>query len=87
MGFRDEMAAFCGQLDPVAHAGEIAILRRFRSKREIDQRVQREGGWLTPAGPGPRLKLVVHGSGALMVVSYDDGWSKRLALQMFLSGR
>lgn len=64
-------------LDPERHAAEIAKLRACRAVADLE-RLARDG-WLTGPGPGPRLKLVRHGSGLFLVVEYVDGWSKTLS--------
>lgn len=65
-------------LDPAVHAGEIAKLRACRGLADLEA-IARGGGWLTPEGRGPRVKLVRHGSGTFLLVSYDDGWTKTLS--------
>ena len=35
-------------------------------------------GWLTPGSTDPRLKLVKHGSGTYLILSYKDGWGTTL---------
>ncbi|MEQ1565205.1 MAG: hypothetical protein ABMA64_06165 [Myxococcota bacterium] len=73
--FPARLAALITPLDPTRHGSEIAVLRSCRSLAELEARV----GWLTAEGAPVRLKLVRHGSGALLVVSYDQGWSKTLS--------
>lgn len=69
-------------LDPAKHSVEIARLRRCRSVDEL-QRLADDGGWLTPGSRDPRLKLVRHNSGTYLVVTYQDGWTTRLAMEPF----
>jgi hypothetical protein len=73
--FAERLEALAGPLDPVQHAAEIEALRRCRSLADLEAKV----GWLTPEGRPVRLKLVRHGSGTLLVVSYDQGWSSTLS--------
>jgi hypothetical protein len=73
--FPERLAALVGPLDPTKHAVEIGVLRACRSLAELEAKV----GWLTPEGRPVRLKLVRHGSGTLLVVSYDQGWSSTLS--------
>lgn len=75
--FADRLAALCAPLDPVKHAAELARLRACRGLPDLDA-IARDG-WLTAPGPKVRLKLVRHGSGTFLVVSYEDGWSKTLS--------
>lgn len=71
----ERLAALVAPLDPAKHAVEIGTLQACRSLAELEGKV----GWLTPEGKPVRLKLVRHGSGTLLVVSYDDGWSSTLS--------
>lgn len=75
--FSDRIAALCAPLDPVRHGAELARLRACRALTDLDA-VARDG-WLTPATQKVRLKLVRHGSGTFLVVSYEDGWSKTIS--------
>ncbi|MEZ4237759.1 MAG: hypothetical protein R3F59_16755 [Myxococcota bacterium] len=73
--FADRLDTLVRPLDPARHAHEIALLQRCRSLPELEGLV----GWLSPEGQAVRLKLVRHGSGTLLVVSYDQGWSSTLS--------
>jgi hypothetical protein len=73
----ERLAKLLAPLDPVRHARERDRLQRARSLADLDA-LAREG-WLTPQGENPRLKLVRHGSGTFLVVSYDDGWSSTVS--------
>lgn len=75
--FDDRLAALLRGLDREKHAREISRLLACRSLADLDALAR--DGWLTPAGSNPRVKLVRHGSGTFLVVSYDDGWSRTLA--------
>ena len=77
MTLPQRIETLCGGLDPKAHASEIARLRGCRSLADLEA-LAREG-WLTAATTGVRLRLVRHGSGTFLVVSYDDGWTKTLS--------
>ena len=81
MGFQADLDALIRPLDPDRHAQAIAALRRCRSVRDMERLAA--DGWLMPASERKRLKLVRHGSGAFLVVEYEDGWSTRKALQEF----
>ncbi len=73
---RTLVTALVAPLDPVLHAEAVVALRRVRHPADLDRLA---GSWLT-SGRGKRLKLVKHGSGTFMVVEYDDGWTRRLAM-------
>jgi hypothetical protein len=75
--FEERLASLLGGLDPARHAGEIARLSACKALTDLDALAR--DGWLTPAGTNPRVKLVRHGSGTFLVVSYDDGWSRTLS--------
>lgn len=75
--FKDQLAGLVGQLE--GHPGVAERLGRCRTLRELE----RLEGWLEPEKQGSRLKLVRHGSGTFLVVSYEDGWSTRVAMQDF----
>jgi hypothetical protein len=63
-----------------AHPDAAARLRRCRNLEDLN-RVITAGGWLSPPGSAPRIKLVRHGSGTWLVVAYDEGgWSTRLGM-------
>lgn len=81
MAFRSDLSALVSQLDPRRHATEIARLQQCRSVDDLAA-IARDG-WLNPDPAEPRLKLVRHGSGTYLVVAYEDGWSKRVAMQPF----
>jgi hypothetical protein len=75
--FAERVAALTAPLDPGKHAAELAKLRACRGLPDLDALAR--DGWLTPPGPRIRLKLVRHGSGTFLVVSYEDGWSKTVS--------
>ncbi len=75
--FEDRVAELVCGLDPVRHTREIARLSACRTLADLEA-IARDG-WLTPVVTNPRIKLVRHGSGTFLVVSYDDGWSKTLS--------
>jgi len=67
-------------LDAATHAAERDRLERCRGPGDLERLVA-SGGWLSPAGTDPRLKLIKHGAGTYLVVAYDpDGWSTRLSM-------
>lgn len=78
MRFDEVIRRLTGPLDAEAHAVEVATLKRCRSLRDLEQ-IAADGGWLTPGTADPRLKLVRHGSGAFLIVSYEDGWSSTVS--------
>ena len=86
MAFAFDLDTLIGPLDAKVHVAEIARLRSCRSTKDLDAIVQ-QGGWLTAGTRDPRLKLVKHGSGTFLVVSYKDGWSTRLSQAPFSTPR
>lgn len=82
-GFRDGMDGLVGALDPTRHDVEIKALRRCRSVADLDALAATGGGWLTSSEHKVRLRLVKHGSGTFLVLSYDDGWGTTLVTQPF----
>ncbi|NCG18112.1 MAG: hypothetical protein GWP91_03760 [Rhodobacterales bacterium] len=70
-------------LEPIKHHAERAALRRCRSVNDLSNLATTGGGWLTPGTLDPRLKLVKHGSGTYLIVSYQDGWTTRVAMEPF----
>lgn len=65
-------------LDAVDHPDAVAALKRCRSPADLD-RLAQSGGWLTPQGIQPRVRLVKHGSGTFLLLAYDEGWGTTLA--------
>lgn len=82
MPFASDLETLVAPLDAARHAAEVARLRACRSTKDLDVIVQ-QGGWLSDSPRDPRLKLVKHGSGTFLVVSYKDGWSTRLSQAPF----
>jgi len=87
MMFRSNLAKLVGGLDPAKHSVEIDLLTRCRRLEDLQWLADNNDGWLSPAKRGPRVKLVKHGSGTFLVVSYDDGWSKTLSQAPFKKPR
>ncbi len=70
-------------LDPIRHHAELSKLRRCRTLSDLSHLATAGGGWLTPGTLDPRLKLVKHGSGTYLIVSYQDGWTTRVTMEPF----
>lgn len=68
--------ALVEELDVELHAQAISVLRRCRTRAQLDDLA---GGWLSQP-PQQTLRLVRHGRGTYLVVHYDDGWTQRLAM-------
>lgn len=77
MRFEDVLARLTAPMDPAVHERELALLNRCRSLRDLERLAQE--GWLSAANVPARLKLVRHGSGAFLVVKYEDGWSSTVS--------
>lgn len=81
MAFRDDLRALLAQLDPQEHAPAIRILERCKGQCQMEDIARI--GWLEPENKEGRLRLVKHGSGTFLVVRYVDGWTNRVAMQLF----
>ncbi len=68
--------ALVEELDVDLHGQAISVLRRCRTRAQLDALA---GAWLSQA-PQQTLRLVCHGGGTYLVVHYDDGWTRRLAM-------
>ncbi len=81
MSYAADLSALIAKLDPERHATEISRLRSCRTRADLDALAR--DGWLSSDPVEPRLKLILHGSGTVLVVQYDDGWSTRVAQHAF----
>ncbi len=81
--FDEDLAQLIAGFDAAAHPDAAARLRRCRSVRDLDATAGADLGWLEPATVNPRLRLVKHGSGTFLVLSYDDGWGTTLVQRGF----
>ncbi len=77
MRFAASLQTLIDGLDPVAHADGVAALRKCRRFDDLDA-LAASGGWISPQGRNPRLRLVKHGSGTFLVLAYDEGWGTTL---------
>jgi len=68
--------ALVEELDAELHGHAINVLLRCRTREQLDALA---GAWLSQS-PQPMLRLVCHGGGTYLVVHYDDGWTRRLAM-------
>jgi hypothetical protein len=75
-----QLASLMKPLDPVEHAVALSKLTKINTLSELEDLAR--AGWLMPPSQ-KRLKLVRHGSGTFLVVSYEDGWSTRLSMVPF----
>lgn len=80
--FDEDLAHLLGAFDAATHPDAAARLRRCRSVRDLDAVASTDGGWLE-SSVNPRLRLVKHGSGTFLVLSYDDGWGTTLVQRGF----
>lgn len=78
MNFRKQLDVLIDCIEGPDHHGAIAKLRRCRRVRDLDALASDDLGWLEPSGRNPRLRLVKHGSGTFLILSYDDGWGTTL---------
>jgi hypothetical protein len=83
MNFRRDLAQLCAKMDPQKHADELALLSSARRIEDLEWLAENNGGWLTKGTRDPRLKLVRHGTGTFLVVSYNDGWSTTISQAPF----
>ena len=75
--FQDSLKTLIAALDPAVQGAAIEALKKCRRFEDLD-RLAADGGWLNPQGTKPRLRLVKHGSGTFLILSYDEGWGTTL---------
>ena len=83
MSFHSDLSSLCAGLDPKVHAEELKLLQSCRRLEDLEWLAGDDGGWLTKFKRNPRVKLVRHGTGTFLVVSYDKGWSSTLSQAPF----
>ena len=81
--FQTSLTALLAPLDPDTYRNAIARFRRCRRVSDMERIADTDLGWLEPEGENPRLRLVKHGSGTFLILSYDDGWGTTLSQQGF----
>lgn len=81
--FSHQLEALVAAIDAAEHPDAITRLRRCRRVGDLDRLADTDLGWLESSGRNPRLRLVKHGSGTFLVLSYDDGWGTTLVQQAF----
>lgn len=87
MNFRRDLAKLVAGMDADKHAHERALLESCRRLEDLEWLAENNGGWLTKSKRDPRLKLVRHGTGTFLVVSYNDGWSTTVCQAPFKKRR
>lgn len=87
MNFRRDLAQLVAKMDSATHAAERALLESCRRVEDLEWLAENNGGWLTKGSKDPRLKLVRHGTGTFLVVSYNDGWSTTVSQAPFKKRR
>lgn len=80
--FQDSMKTLIAALDPAVQGTAIEALKRCRRFEDVDA-LSQNGGWLNSQGTKPRLRLVKHGSGTFLILSYDEGWGTTLVQSEF----
>jgi len=80
--FKESIDTLLAVLDPAVQGSAIETLKKCRRFEDVDALAQ-NGGWLNPQGTKPRLRLVKHGSGTFLILSYDEGWGTTLVQSEF----